>query len=272
MGKVKKIYFPFTRAGIQEMLAYRLNFLGFFLGELFYCFVMYYVWKAVFNSSGSGTFMDFSMNDMVVYLFVSNITGYLTYSSVCEYIGEEIKDGSISMRLVKPVDFDLSYLFKEFGNLIITLVIIFVPMIIGIEIYRYCASGFIMFNIVNFLLYLLSMVFAYLLSFYLNLCFGFIAFFVKNLWGFNLLKQILIKFLSGSLIPLAFMPGALKQILEFMPFASLSYTPVMLYMGKYDTAQIVFNLALQLFWMLVFFLLSKLVWKKAIEYLSIQGG
>lgn len=272
MNKIKKLYFPFTRAGIQEAITYRLNFLCFFVGELFYCFVMYYVWKAVFESSGSGTFMDFSMNDMVVYLFVSNVTGFLVNSDVCNQVGEEIKDGSISMRLIKPVNFDLSYLFKELGNLIIILLMVFIPMLLGVEIYRYYANGVIMFDIVNFLLYLLSAVFAYLVSFYLNLCFGFMAFFVKNLWGFSILKGSLIKFLSGSVIPIAFMPGIIKQILELMPFASLSYTPVMLYMGKYDTTQIIFNLALQLFWLLFFYVLSKLIWKKAIKYLCVQGG
>lgn len=272
MSKIRKLYFPFTRAGIQEQITYRVNFLCFFLGDLFYCFVMYYVWKAVFESSGSGTFMDFSMNDMVIYLFISNITGFLTYSNVCQTIGEEIKDGSISMRLIKPINFDMSYLFKELGNLVIIVVMIFIPMIFGIEIYRYCTNGIIMFNITNFLLYLLSAAFAYLISFYLNLCFGFAAFYVKNLWGFNILKQSLIKFLSGAVIPLAFLPGVLKQIMELMPFASLSYTPVMLYMGKYDTPQIIFNLLLQFFWLLAFFGLAKLIWKNAIKKLCVQGG
>lgn len=272
MRKIAKLYFPFTRAGIQEQLAYKLNFLGFFIGELFYCFAMYYLWKAIFDASGSGAFMGFSMNDMVVYLFVSNVTSYLTNSDVCANVGEEIKDGSISMRLLKPVNFNMSFLFHELGNLVILLVLIFAPMVIGIEIYRYCTNGFIMFSLANFLLYLLSTAFAYFISFYLNLCFGFVAFFVKNLWGFILLKQVLIKFLSGAMIPLAFLPGVIKNIFELMPFASLSYTPVMLYMGKYDALSIIFNLALQLFWLLFFYVLSKLIWKKAVKYLSVQGG
>lgn len=272
MNKIKKLYLPFTRVGIQEQLTYKFNFLGFFIGELFYCFVMYYVWKAVFESSGSGTFMDFSMNDMVVYLFVSNVTTYLTYSTVGQSIGEEIKDGSISMRLIKPINFNLSYLFKELGGLLIAVCIIFVPMIIGIELYRYLMNGYIMFSIGNFLLYLLSVSFAYLLSFYLNICVGFMAFFVKNLWGLSLLQEVLIKFLSGAAIPLAFMPELLKRILELMPFSSLSYTPVMLYMGKYEPQQIIFNLSLQLIWLMFFFLLSKIIWRSAIKHLCVQGG
>lgn len=272
MNKIKKLYLPFTRAGIQEAITYRLNFLCFFVGELFYCFVMYYVWKAVFESSGNNTFMDFSMNDMIVYLFISNVTGFLVNGDISNSVGEEIKDGSISMRLIKPVNFDLSYLFKDLGNIIMVLIMVFIPMVFGIEIYRYCINGMIIFNIGNFLLYLISAIIAYLMSFYLNLCFGFMAFFVKNLWGFGILKKSLIKFLSGAVIPLAFMPGIIRQILELMPFASLSYTPVMMYMGKYDMTQIIFNLALQLFWLLFFYVLSKLIWKKAIKYLCVQGG
>ena len=113
MNKLKRQYWPFTRAGIQTMMAYSLNFIFFSLSELLYCFVMFYLWKAVFESSGGDTFMGFTMDNMVLYLFVSNITANLTFSDVSSTIAYEIKDGSISMRLIKPINLNLSYLFAD---------------------------------------------------------------------------------------------------------------------------------------------------------------
>ena len=272
MNKLVKSYVPFMKAGVQSLIIYRMNFLGFVIGGLIYCFVMFYLWKAVFDSNGGGVFLGFSMTEMVIYLFLSNTTGQLTFSSVSNQIGEEIRDGSITMRLLKPVNTDLSYMFSELGEVMMKLAVLLIPMLLGLEIYRYIVTGTVMFSAVNFLLYLLSALLAYIISFRVNLCFGFIAFYVKNLWGIGILKNSIIGFLSGSLIPLAFMPDGLRVCLEYMPFASMSYTPVMIYMGKYSTYEIIFRLGLQILWAVLLYGLSKLIWFGAIKKLSVQGG
>lgn len=272
MKRFLRIYTPFTKAGIQEMMAYRFNFLCFLLGELFKSFTMFYVWKAVFESSNSTTFMGFTMVDMTVYLFVTFLAGYITHSDGTYAVGEEIRDGSISMRMIKPVSFDMAFLFQELGNkLVISLIVLF-PVCIGVEVYKFFVSGQIMFDIAHFVLFLISCVMAYLISFYFNVCYGFMAFFLKNLWGSNLLKNVVVDFLSGATIPLAFMPEALRNVLTFLPFASLSYTPVMIYMGIYSYPQIFALMALQLFWVIAFWLFSKIIWSVAVKRLCVQGG
>lgn len=272
MNKLKKRYVPFMKAGVQALVVYRMNFLGFVIGGLIYCFVMFYLWRAVFESNGGGLFMGFSMTDMVVFLFLSNTTNQLTFSSVCDNIGEEIRDGSISMRLIKPVNTDLSYLFSELGTALMKMVVLLLPMLLGLEIYRFCVTGTVMFNGVQFLLYLFSCVLAYVISFRVNLCFGFMAFYVKNLWGISILKNSVFNFLSGSLIPLAFMPEGLRLCLEYMPFASMSYTPVMIYMGKYSAEETTLRIGIQVVWALLLYGLSKLVWFRAVKKLCVQGG
>ena len=265
-------YYPFSRAGLQSAIAYKANFLGFFLGEIFYCFVMYYVWKAVFDSSTQATFMGFTMMDMVVFLFVSNLTRYLVSTDSCYAVGEEIKDGSIVMRMIKPVNYDRSILFFELGGKALMLLIITLPMLVGVELYRYRMAGQVMFQLPYFFFFLVSASLAYLLAFYLNICFGFMAFFLKNLWGFNILKEGIINFLSGAIIPIAFMPEVMQKVLGILPFSSLSYTPVMIYMGKYNGMALVGALLMQVFWLDVMYLLSKGVWQLSIKHLTIQGG
>ena len=272
LSRFFRTYRPFTRAGMQEMVAYRANFICFFIGEIMSAFIMYFVWKAVFLSSDSETFMGFTMEDMVVYLFITFLTGYLTYSDGAFSVGMEILDGSIAMRMVRPCSFEMCFLFQELGNRLISMTMIFVPMVAGVEIYRFCITGEVRFNLMYFGFYLLSLVFAYMISFYFNVIYGFMAFFFKNLWGTTLVKETLVSFLSGGIIPLAFLPAGLANVLNFLPFASLSYTPVMIYMGMYSVTEILWRIGLQIFWMLVMMGLSKLVWNSAVKHLSIQGG
>lgn len=267
-----KTYSAFTRAGILDAIAYKANFFGFFLGEIFYCFAMFFIWKAVFNSSDGSTFMGFSMIDMTVYLFLTNITGFLVDTDSSYAIGEEIRDGSIAMRLIKPIKIDLSLLFFELGNKIIIVSMVFAPVVLLIETYRAVISGGILFNVYYFLLFIVSIILSYLLSFYLNLAFGYLAFFLMNLWGFNMLKGAILRFLSGAVIPLAFLPIWLRGALKVMPFASLNYTPVMIYMGKYTGTELIYYMGLQLVWVVAFFLLCKLIWHFAAKHLCVQGG
>lgn len=272
MRRFLRIYLPFSKAGIQEMMAYRFNFFFHLLGEMLSCFVMYFVWLAVFESSDSSTFMGFSMTDMTVYLFISFMASFLTYSDGAINIGEEIRDGSIVMRMIKPVNFDMYFLFHELGSRVVVAGIVLVPMCIGVELYKFFVTGAVMFSLPNFALFMVSLVLAYLVSFYSNVCYGFLAFFLKNLWGSSVLKDAVISFLSGSRIPLAFMPPVLKTVLSVLPFASLSYTPVMLYMGLYDAPTIIWSVSLQVFWLVFFWGLSKLIWRLATKRLCVQGG
>lgn len=270
--KFMRTYRPFTRAGMLESVAYRANFICFLLGEIMSCFIMFFVWKAVFMSTESSTFMGFSMEDMVVYLFITFLTGYLTYSDGTYAIASEIRDGSIAMRMIKPCSFDMCFLFQELGNKIFNVIVIFLPIVVGVEAYRWIITGACQFNIVYFLLYIVSLVMAYLISFYFNVSYGFMAFYLKNLWGADILKEVIVNFLSGATIPLAFMPPLLADILGFLPFSSLSYTPVMIYMGMYSPSQIAAKMLLQVFWLTAMILLSKAVWNHAVKRLCSQGG
>lgn len=271
-GHIKRVYGGFARAGAQGAMAYKLNFFGFFLGETLYCFVMYFIWKAVFAASGESTFMGFTMTDMTLYVFLANIVGFLTGTDSTQALAEEIREGNIIMRMIKPVNVDLCLLATELGDKMVMSAFIFLPVMVGVEVYRYFALGYVAFNILMFLSFLLSVVLSYILSFYLNLLFGYLAFWLMNIWGFSILKGSIIKFFSGSLIPLAFFPDVVGQVFKELPFASMVYTPVMIYMGKIQGVDLAIALAKQFIWVLVFIGLAKLMWNWAKNRLAVQGG
>lgn len=240
MLKKLRMYLPFVNAGLQEASTYRANWLFYILGDVIGCFVSFFVWEAVFISNGGESFMEFDKGDMIVYIFLTFLTGQIIGSGGTYDIGQEIKDGTIAMRMIKPISYNSTFLFQELGNKLMEIGIIFIPLVAGVEIYRFFLTGSLQFDIAQFLLYLVCCVFAYLINFFFNISFGFTAFVFKNLWGSNLLKNCIVGFLSGSTIPLAFFPEVFRNVLSVLPFASLSYTPVMIYMGMYTGWDIVF--------------------------------
>lgn len=272
MKRKLRIYFPFINAGLQEATTYRANWIFFIFGNVLGCFVSYFIWNAVFLSGGNDTMNGFTMPQMVVYIFLMFLTSTLISSGGTYDIGEEIRDGSIAMRMIKPISYNATFLFQELGNKIMTVCILIVPLVLGVEICRSIFAGEIQFNIIGFLLYIISCIFAYLINFFFNICFGFIAFIIKYLWGANMMKNCIVGFLSGSVIPLAFLPDFLEKLFLLLPFASLNYTPVMIYMGMYSGVELLFYMGLQLFWVVAFWGLSKLLWRSATKHLCVQGG
>ncbi len=78
----------------------------------------------------------------------------------------------------------------------------------------------------------------------------------------------------------AFLPVIMKQIgiTEITGIcladnlASLCYNPVMIYLGMYSPVQILWSFALQIFWLLFFYFLQKVIWNACVKRLSSQGG
>jgi len=267
-----KSYIPLTRAGMQDAINFRVDFMFIILGCAVQLCILFFIWSGVFNSSGSTDFMGFTRPDMITYIFVAFLAGFLTYSDVMWQVGEEIHNGSIAMRILKPVSFNLTYLFQEFGFRLLVAALMILPIVGGVEVYRFFAFGCVQFNPAQFLVFIISVFMAFLILFFFNLCCAFLAFIFKEIWGVNMLKYIIVDFLSGALIPLAMLPGWAEKTLLILPFSSLTYTPVMIYMGRYTGVQALLFMGLQVFWMLFFIALAEVIWRIVIKHLCVQGG
>ena len=116
MKRRLKTYLPFVNAGIQEVATYRVNWIFFMLGNALACFVSYFIWAAVYGSGGGGAINGFTLPQMIVYIVLMFLTGTIIASDGAYVVGEEIRDGTIAMRLIKPVSYNATFLFQELGN------------------------------------------------------------------------------------------------------------------------------------------------------------
>lgn len=187
-----------------------------------------------------------------------------------DFIKDPVRTLSLGQRM--RADIAASYLFTELGSKWLIFISVGLPFLSVIVLMKIISGQGIVEVLGLTVIYLFSLTLAYLINFFFNICFGFSAFVFKNLWGSNLLKTSIVAFMSGSLIPLAFFPKVVSDILSFLPFSSLIYTPVMIIVGKYDASQILQALLLQFFWLLVMVGLSQLIWKRVQSFITIQGG
>ncbi|MGI8748667.1 MAG: ABC-2 family transporter protein, partial [Deinococcus sp.] len=98
---------------------------------------------------------------------------------------------------------------------------------------------------------------------------GLSAAFTEHTVGVQRAKNAMVDLLGGVLIPLTFFPHWAQTLLAWLPFQAITYTPVAMYLGKVSVLR---GLTLQLGWAALLFLLVRLVWKKALDELTVQGG
>ena len=79
-------------------------------------------------------------------------------------------------------------------------------------------------------------------------------------------------FLTGQLIPLSFFPEAVQRVFDFLPFSSMVYTPVMIYLGKYNGSELGFVLGRQAAWVVILYVFGSLIWRKVTKRLVVLGG
>ena len=105
-----------------------------------------------------------------------------------------------------------------------------------------------------------------------DFCFGMIAFFTTYIFGMLMAKSALLSFLTGQLIPISLFPEVFQKIFDFLPFSSMVYTPVMIYLGKYTGETLAFALGRQFFWVVCLYVLGSVIWKQVTKRLVVLGG
>lgn len=271
MNRIIKTYIPFAKGAMKEFVAYRLNFYIFILGNFLQLAVLLYIWNAVFASSGQATMNGFTFHEMVIYVIISAMTGMLTSNDIHWMIGSDVRSGDIAMNLIKPVSYRMRMYFHTLGSMLTMIIYLIIPMIVGLGAYI-LISGYPTPSIMNILFYIISSYLSSLLMFSINYLFGLAAFYVEYIFGFIFAKEAIMRLLSGELIPLAFYPVAVLAVFEWLPFAGVIYTPVMILMGKYTGAIMYRHLLIQLTWVIIMSLITRLLWNRAIKRLSILGG
>lgn len=267
-SRLIRSYSTFTLNQIKSGMSYRVSFWISILSRGLTVLVTYYLWKAIYDSGNSTLMEGFNFQEMVGYIIMSFFTATTIHQFSSSMIAFEIADGQIAMNLIKPINYK-AYVFSiALGGLIVNTLTTTLPFL---SLFLFL-SWLSLPSLPYVLLYMLSLCLSFLIMFFFGFCFAMLAFYTTYYFGLNMAKDVLTKFLSGAVIPLVFFPEVIEKILYFLPFASMNYVSVMIWLKKFNTTQMLQAILLQLFWATLFYLLSRFLWQKAIQHLTILGG
>lgn len=264
-------YLPFTKGVLESFLEYRARAILWVISEFLSITLLYFFWKALYESSGTDIMNGYTFAEMMAYNIIVRVVQFTIFVNPHWYISEGIMNGSISMSLIKPIRYEIQLFFQGIGDIIISTLFFVIPIIvlslIGILILDLHLP--VAWDQLGF--FLISLVLALFINYFISFIFGTILFFTINSFGIWQLKDAIELIFSGSLIPLAFFPTWLYKIAMLLPFAQSRYLPVLILTGK-TTSGVLTAIATQLVWVVILFIISQLLWKSAVKRMTIQGG
>lgn len=266
--KLKK-YVSLTRAGILESLQFRLSMLVLCVGNLLYLIVIYFLWKAIYASSGQDSVNGMTFHDTLIYLVLAtSLFNFMEMYTVWQ-MGRGIQSGSIVLELLKPMQYKTYMFWSYSGNFVVNFFTTFLPTFIVVCIVTKGAVPLGM----NLLYFVIAVVMAVIINYNIDFFVGTICMYTESIWGINIMKQVIVLLLSGATIPIAFFPETIRRIVYYLPFQSIYNAPLTILLnGDPDIKDVAVTLGTQLIWVVVTMVISKLFWKISLPQITVNGG
>jgi ABC-2 type transport system permease protein len=264
-------YTNILRASLKERMAYRGDFL---LGTILRFLPMVttiLLWKAVYEGSGKPTQAGFTYSEMIAYLLLTHISRmFSSMPNLAGGIARDIREGTLKRYLIQPVDL-IGYLISyRVAHKVAYIVTSALPY--GL-LFWLCRSYFDRFpDPATFCVYLLSLVLAFLVGFFFEVCVGMVGFWFLEVTSLLYIVMTMNFFISGQMLPINLLPEPWFTILKWLPFQYMAYFPAMVFLGKLQGWDLVWGLMGEAGWAFGFLLLARFLYNRGLKRYGAYGG
>lgn len=261
-----RTYIEFALKKFQNKMAYRLEFFMGIVNTVITIVVYLCIYKALYGNAQEIDGITFSM---VATHFVISLGLSSAFEFNEMFLQDKVHDGSITNELLKPVNFIFRLLSENIGEGIFKVVFNFLPAVFITLFYaKLCPPS----NLLNLFVMMLSVALGYLILWFIGFIVQTWSFWLFSVWGIMTIKNVIVKILSGTLLPLWFMPEIVKKIIVFTPFESIYFTPIQIYLGEIQGIEMMQKLLIQVVWIGVLWIIANAFWKMGTKKLVVQGG
>ena len=253
-----------ARAELLDAIAEKEEILIWIIIDAIPVFVMGSLWLA-----NSHNLLEVSISEMVTYYLVVMITSRLTEFYFDEYVEDEIRDGTFSRYLLKPLRLPWLFLPVIWGRrLFENILLIPVSALIIILFRQYLVIP----DLPSLSLFAVFLIIASFIRYSLSVLITTAAFYWEQTYSLVHLRWILEAVAGGYVLPLIFYPEWIRFIPDSLPFKYIFFVPTAVFTGMISVQEAVANLLPALFWMAGLLLLSNLLWKTGVKKYSSVGG
>lgn len=221
------------------------------------------LWNA---ATADGPIAGFSQGDVARYYTTTLIVRQLTGTWIVWELNYLIRKGELSPRLLRPLN-PLVWSLAETVAALPWRAMVLLPLVVGIGLWR----PEIVFwpGATRALAFGVSVGFAFVLSWLVQVCFGMLAFWWNQSLGLFSAWFAIWSFFSGYFVPLPLLPPAVRAVTPYLPFHVSLGAPIDLVVAGAPIGE---TLLVQLVWVLVFAVLARTMWSAGIRRYGAVGA
>ncbi len=262
-----KKYLTIIKTYWQRGLTYRFTIFAYRIGEMAEVIVLITMWTAIYGDQE--VIKGFTLPEMITYILIGNIFSGVVRNFLPGVMSRDIKDGGLSMFLLRPMSYFNFIFFREIGRSSLA------------AITALATQGFIILFFLDYFafnsdaLYLMMVavmvVLAFITEFFMNYIVGLVAFWTDEVDGLHSSFDKLKKLFSGGYFPLNLLPVFFVNLSYSLPFAYSFFVPAELYLRKIDLAVGIRGIFIQIIWIIALYAISNWVWKRGLRRYEGKG-
>ena len=265
-----KKYISFFRIRFIAGLQYRAAAWGGIATQFAWGFMTILMFRAFYESGQESFPMTFP--ELSSYIWMRQAFFALFGCSFDIDIFDSITSGGIAYELCRPCDLYFMWFTKDLATRVSRTILRCMPILLVAALLPYPYNITLPPTLPLFLLFVISAVLGVLvLNSFITIIYM-TAFYTISSKGVRSITGSVIEFLGGSIIPLPFFPESLQKIVSMLPFASIQNTPFLIYVGHMSGSEIAESMAMQVIWLIVLFLLGRIILWHSQRRVVVQGG
>jgi ABC-2 type transport system permease protein len=224
------------------------------------------LWLAV---TREGPVAGLDAGGVVAYFLATFLVRQLTSAWVAWQINFEVRQGTLAMRLLRPVSPLLTYAVEHIAAIPVRVAIAF-PVAVGLLVWL--APEPLPGDALGWALAALALAGAWLLTFFVQVAIGALSLRLQS--SLKLMDVWFAGFLvfSGYLVPLRAFPGWLQGVVDWMPFRYQIGLPVELLTSAHATPEALALLGRQWAWVAVTTAVALSAWRLGLRRFAAYGG
>lgn len=259
-------YVALFRLSWAEMLQYRASVFLWTLWSLTGPIIHLSVWRAIIEAEGP--LRGYDRDSIVAYFLVQSIVYHFTVAWQVWDFSYLIRSGTFSVRLLRPFDPSHYMVVNNVAFKVINLIWL-IPIWTGmflyfrpeVELTWQRAAGF-----------LLSATLAGVLYFLWMHCWTMLAFWTVRASAMFEFFDVIGYLIGGGIAPIAFLPAGLRELAAVLPQYHMGGFPIEVAIGAVDPARVPAGIGITCAWIVVFFVIYRILWHKGLRRYGAVGA
>ncbi len=255
----------FRLRALQET-QYRAAALGGLVTQAFFGLVYVYLYSALIGDSD-----PVLLRETITYVWIQQMFLRLLFVSDNE-LSTLILSGGMAYSVIRPVDQYGFWFVRDFASRVVagamrSLPMFIIALLLPEDIRLTLPDGW-----VSVLQFSLSMVFGVMCACSVTAIAHAINMHTLDGRGISAMVSLIMLAFSGNVVPLTLFPERFQALIRYQPFAQALDMPIRAWQNAMPMGEWLFSLGVQVAWLVAMVALGRLMWRRELNNLVIQGG